>query len=129
MADTRYDFLNRRLFQIHREQEAELAPGTLEDVSRFEPLEFYDRDKMLAISASGGVQKEINRLIQQVLAERDAHPAGSNTECIAMDRLTEFLSKLDLEDFRKVRIEGLIKEDAEQDNPRAKVNPERWDST
>ncbi len=116
MTDTRYYFLERRSIRIHREQETDLAPGTLEDVSRFEPLEFYDREKMLAISASGEVQKEINRLVRQVLDERGSHPGGSNTECIAMDRLTEFLSKLDLEDFRKVNIEGLIKEDAEQAN-------------
>lgn len=35
-------------------------------------------------------------------------PEGSNQECMAMDMLTEFLSKLDLNDFRKVRIEMLL---------------------
>ncbi len=114
MSDTRYDFLDRITVRIHREQESELAPGTLEDVGRFQAFEFYDRAKMLAISESDGVQKEIDGLVRQLLAERSAHPTGSNTECIAMDRLTEFLSKLDLEDFRKVHIQGLIEDGAEE---------------
>ncbi len=113
MTETKYDFLDRRSIWIHREQEAELSAGTLEDVSRFQIFEFYDRAKMVAISASGGVQQEINRLVRQVMAERGASPDGSNTECIAIDKLTEFLSKLDLEDFRKVKIEGLIEDEAE----------------
>ena len=117
MTDTRYDLLNRKTIHIHGEHESDLAPGTLEDVCRFQAFEFYDRQKMLAISDSNGVQSEINKLVQQVLAQRSAHPEGSNTECIAMDRLTEFLSKLDLEDFRKVHIEGLVKDGAEQPNP------------
>jgi hypothetical protein len=108
MSDVRYEFLDRITIQIHREQQSELAAGTLEDVRRFQAFEFYDRAKMLAISKAGGIQREINRLVREVLSQREASPEGSNTECIAMDRLTEFLSKLDLEDFRRVPIEGLL---------------------
>ena len=35
-------------------------------------------------------------------------PEGSNEECIAMDMFTEFLGKLDLEDFREMPIENLL---------------------
>ena len=59
-------------------------------------------------SNADGVQNEIDRLVQNVIAERNKCPEGSNQECMAMDMLTEFLSKLDLDDFRKVRIEMLL---------------------
>ncbi len=114
VSDNRYDFLDRKTIRIHRDQEFELTPGALEAVSRFQAFEFYDRQKMLAISESDGVQAEIDKLVRQALEQRIEHPEGSNTECIAMDRLTEFLSKLDLEDFRKVHIEKLIDSSDEQ---------------
>ena len=116
MSDDRYDFLDRQTIRIHRDQQHELTTGTLEDISRFQTFEFYDRGKILGISKVGGVQQEINRLVREVLAQRDALPEGSNAECIAMDRLTEFLSKLDLEDFRNVRIQGLIDDVAEPED-------------
>jgi hypothetical protein len=113
VIDMKYEFLNRMVIKIHSEHQAGLSESTLEEIRSFEQIAFYDRERMLTISESGNVQEEMEQLVRSVLTEREKCPDGSNTECIAIDRLTEFLSKLDLEDFRKVRIQGLLTNQAE----------------
>lgn len=108
MITSRYEYLDRKTIVIHDEQQRCISESAILELDRFQRFEFYDRQKMLQISLTDGVQKEIQRLVQSVLAERDKSPEGSNQECMAMDMLTEFLSKLDLNDFRKVRIEMLL---------------------
>ena len=93
---------------IHDEQQRCISESAMLELDRFQRFEFYDRQKMLQISRTDGVRKEIQRLAQSVLAERKKSLKGSNQECMAMDMLTEFLSKLDLNDFREVRIEMLL---------------------
>ena len=108
MDDVRYEFLDRKVFTIHKDQEFELSANTLQELSRFESFQAYSRDKMLRITKEGRVREQIVKLVKEILEERRSQPDGSNTECMAMDLFTEFLSKLDLEDFRKVKIERLI---------------------
>ena len=108
MITSRYEYLDRKTIVIHDEQQQCISESAMLELDRFQRFEFYDRQKMLQISLADGVQKEIQRLVQSVLAERNKSPEGSNLECMAMDMLTEFLSKLDLNDFRKVRIEMLL---------------------
>ena len=110
MEDLRYEFLDRRDISIHKDQESEISAKALEEVSQFQRFRFYSREKMMAISREGRVQDEINKLVASILEERKANPEGSNAECAGMDFLMEFLSKLDLEDFRKVKIQGLADE-------------------
>jgi hypothetical protein len=74
--------------------------------------EFYDREKIPAVS--GWWRPEGNQQICSggpCTAARS--PEGSNAKCIAMDKLTEFLFNLDLDDFRNVPIEGLFADQAE----------------
>jgi hypothetical protein len=110
MNEDRYEFLGRTLITIHQQQESQVSRQALDELKQFEHFQFYDRQKMMAISREGRVQDEINKLVKSILAERGSHSDGSNTECIAMDMFTEFLSKLDLEDFRQLKIERLLHE-------------------
>jgi hypothetical protein len=114
MSFSRYDYLKRKTLIVHDEQRHELSKEALAELDRFHRFEFYTAEKMRQISRADGVQKEIDKLVSSILAEREACPEGSNQECAAMDMLTEFVSKLDLEDFRKLRIEKLC------DNPTSK---------
>lgn len=108
MNEFKYEFLDRTVITVHKEQEAQVSKDALEELRQFEHIQFYAREKMMLISKEGRVQEEINRLVDNILTERKSHPEGSNTECIAMDMLTEFISKLDLEDFRLLKIERLV---------------------
>jgi hypothetical protein len=119
----RYEFLDRTLITIHQQQESQVSRQALDELKPFAQLQFYDREKMMAISRAGRVQEEINKLVKSILAERGAHPDGSNTECIAMDMFTEFLSKLDLEDFRQLGIERLLHEPNAQSGRRKDCPP------
>lgn len=110
MDENKYDFLDRTAITIHQEQETQVSRAAFEELRQFAHVQFYDREKMMTISREGRIQSELNTLVKSILTERASHPEGSNTECIAMDMFTEFLSKLDLEDFRHVRIEGLVDE-------------------
>jgi hypothetical protein len=108
MSISRYDYLNRKTIVVHDEQRRELSEAALTELEQFQVFEFYSQEKMLRISQAKGVQEEIDNLVSSVLAERKKSPEGSNQECMAMDMLTEFISKLDLDDFRKLKIERLI---------------------
>lgn len=108
MKISRYDYLNRKTIVVRDEQRSELSEAALTELEQFQVFEFYSQEKMLRISQAKGVQEEIDKLVAPVLAERKKSPEGSNQECMAMDMLTEFISKLDLDDFRKLKIERLI---------------------
>ncbi len=110
MSEDKYGFLDRTVITIHQDQESLVSGQALDELKQFAHFQFYDREKMMAISKEGRVQEELNKRVKSILAERVSDPNGSNTECIAMDMFTEFISKLDLEDFRRIPIERLFRE-------------------
>lgn len=110
MDEHKYDFLDRTVITIHQEQETQVSRAAFDELKQFAHVQFYDRAKMMTISREGRVRSELDKLVHSILSERASHPEGSNTECIAMEMFTEFLSKLDLEDFRHLRIERLVDE-------------------
>ena len=73
-----------------------------------EVTEFYSRERIRELSQKGLIHHELKRRIDELLRLRREHPEGSNQECMCMDMITELISKLDLEDFRTLRIEGII---------------------
>ena len=110
----RYEYLESTTCLIHDDEKQFISPEALKVIEKHSPLEFYDREKMLKISESDGIQDEINKLIKNLLEYRQEDPKGSNSECMCMDQLTEFISKLDLVDFRKIGIERLLTVPAEK---------------
>ena len=106
--DLKYDFLQRKRYVIHDEHRSRLSDQTLKEIEHHEPIEFYPREKIIELSKNGAIQSELNRHIESLLELRKKHPDGSNEECICMDFITELISKLDLEDFRKLKVEGLL---------------------
>jgi hypothetical protein len=106
--DLRYDYLNRKRYIVHDEHFPPLSPETLKEVSHYEAIEYYSREKILQLSKSGLLQAELKKHIDDLPRLRAKFPKGSNEECICMDFITELISKLDLEDFRKLRIERLV---------------------
>jgi hypothetical protein len=105
----RYWYLDRKRFTVHADQQAFIPAEALSEMEGFEMIEFYPMAKMRDISNRDGIREELDKLVNQVLTERAKAPEGSNTECIAVDMLTEFLNKLDQIDFRKIPIEKLIR--------------------
>jgi hypothetical protein len=104
----RYDHLRRKRYVIHEEDEQFIKPATLAEMREYEAIEFYSRERVRELSRKGLIQQELKRRNDELLGLRRAHPEGSNQECICMDMITELISKLDLEDFRNLRIEGII---------------------
>ncbi|NQU65473.1 MAG: hypothetical protein HQ517_14485 [SAR324 cluster bacterium] len=104
----KYEYLNRVRITLHADQQSQLSKTTLDEIHKFIDFEFYSQEKMKLISGEGRIQDELNRLIQRLLEIRRDQPDGSNQECMCMDQITEFIGKLDLEDFRKIRIDRLI---------------------
>src|SRR5437016_3102168 len=68
-------------------------------------IEFYSRERIRELSEKGLIHQEFKRRIDELLRLRRDHPEGSNQECMCMDMITELISKLDLEDFRTLKIE------------------------
>ena len=106
--DYRYDYLRRKRYVIHEEQEQFIRPATLAEMRNYEVIEFYSRERIRELSQKEQIHQELKRRIDDLLRLRRAHPEGSNQECICVDMITELISKLDLEDFRNLRIEGII---------------------
>ncbi len=106
----KYDFLRRKRYIVHDEHRPYLSEQTLKEISQYEPVEFYSREKILELSKKGLLQAELNKHIKSFLEARRKSPEGSNEECICMDFITELISKLDLNDFRSIRIERLLEE-------------------
>ena len=104
----KYEYLNRIKITLHAEHQSQISKQTLSEIGDFIDFEFYTQEKMKQISADGLIQAELNKLIQRLLAIRRDRPEGSNQECMCMDQITEFLSKLDMGDFRNTKIERLL---------------------
>ncbi len=102
------DFLRRKRYVIHEEHEQFIRPETLAEMREYEVIEFYSRERIRELSQKGLIHQELKRRIDELLHLQREHAEGSNEECICMDMITELISKLDLEDFRTLRIEGII---------------------
>ncbi len=106
----RYFFLDRTKYSVYHENRIRLSKQTLQEMADFEVIEIYPKEKIEKISKQGLIQQEINRLVEQIIELQEKSPEGSNAECIAMDCLVEFMGKLHLDDFRKIKIAGLIED-------------------
>jgi len=103
-----YDFLRRRRYVVHEEHEQFIRPETLVEMREYEAVELYSRERIRELSQKGLIHQELKRRIDELLRLRREHAEGSNEECICMDMITELISKLDLADFRTLRIERII---------------------
>ena len=106
--DYRYDYLRRKRYVVHEEDEQFIRPETLAEMCQYEVIEFHSRERIRELSQKGLIHQELKRRIDELLRLRREHAEGSNQECICMDMITELIRKLDLEDFRTLRIEGII---------------------
>ena len=104
----RYDYLRRKRYVVHEEHEQFIRPETLASMREYEAIEFYSGERIRELSRKGLIHQELKQRIDELLRLRREHAEGSNQECICMDTITELISKLDLEDFRKLRIERII---------------------
>lgn len=103
-----YDYLRRKSYVIHEEHEQFIRPETLAEMREYEVMEFYSRERIRELSQKGLIHQELKRRIDELLRLRQEHEEGSNEECICMDMITELIGKLDLDDFRTLRIEKII---------------------
>ena len=103
-----YDYLRRRRYVVHEEHERFIRPETLAEMREYEAVEFYSRERIRELSQQGLIHKELKQRSDELLRLRQEHPEGSNQECICMDMITELIGKLDLEDFRTLRIERIV---------------------
>jgi len=106
----RYDYLRRKRYVIHEENEQFIRPETLAEMGEYEVIEFYSRERIRELSQKGLIHQELTRRIDELLRLRREHPEGSNQECMCMDMITELISKLDLEDSRTLKIERIIED-------------------
>ena len=104
----RYDYLRRKRYVVHDEHQQFIRPETLTEMREYEVMEFYGRERIRELSQKDMIRQELKRHIEDLLRLRREHPEGSNQECICMDMITELISKLDLQDFRTLKIERII---------------------
>lgn len=104
----RYDYLRSKRYEVQKEQEQFIRPETLAEMQQYESIEFYSRERILELSHRSLIKDELKKRIAEMLRLRNEHPAGSNPECICMDMIKELISKLDLEDFRTLKMERLV---------------------
>jgi len=104
----RYDYLRRKRYAVHEEHEQFIRPETRLEMREYEAVEFYGRERIRELSQKGLIKDELKARIDDLATLRKEHPEGSNAECICMDMITELISKLDLADFRTLKIEGII---------------------
>ncbi len=104
----RYDYLRRKRYGVHEEHERFIRPETLAEMREHEVIEFYSRERIRELSSKGLIHQELKRRIDELLRLRREHAEGSNEECICMDMITELISKVDLEDFRTLKIERIV---------------------
>lgn len=104
----RYDYLRRKRYVVHEEHERSISPEALAEMREFESLEFYSRERIRELSQKGLIKDELKKRIDDLARLRSEHPEGSNAECICNDMLIELISKLDLADFRTLKIERII---------------------
>jgi hypothetical protein len=93
---------------VHEEHERFIRPETLAEMCEYEAIEFYNRERIRELSQKDLIHYELKRHIDELLRLRREHAEGSNEECICIDMITELISKLDLEDFRTLKIERII---------------------
>ena len=103
-----YDYLRRKRYVIHEEHEQFIRPETLAEMREYEAVEFYSRERIRELSQKGLIHQELKTRIDDLARLRREYPEGSNAECICMDMITELISKLDLEDFRTLKIERIV---------------------
>lgn len=108
--DNRYDYLRRKRYLVHEEHERFIRPETLAEMREYEIVEFYSRERIRELSQNGLIKDELKARIEDLARLRREHPEGSNAECICTDMITELISKLDLADFRTLKIERIIDE-------------------
>ena len=106
--DYRYDHLRRKRYVVDEEDEQFIKPDTLAEMRQYEVMEFYSRERVRELSRKGLIHQEIKRRIDELLGWRRERPEGSNQECMCMDLIRELISKLDLEDFRTLKIEKIV---------------------
>ena len=106
----RYDYLRRKRYVVHEEHEQFIRPETRAEMREYETIEFYSCERIRELSQKGLIQNELKARIDELIRLRREHPDGSNPECICMDMITELISKLDLEDFRTLKIERIIED-------------------
>ena len=106
--DYRYYYLRRKRYVVHEEDEQFIRPETLSEMCQYEVIEFYSRERIRELSQKDLIHQELKRRIDELLRLRREHAEGSNQECICMDMITELISKLDLEDFRTLKIERIV---------------------
>jgi hypothetical protein len=105
---TAYDYLRRKRYVVHEEHEQFIRPETLAEMREYEAVEFYSCERIRELSQKGLIKDELKTRIEDLLKLRREHPDGSNAECICMDMITELISKLDLTDFRTLKIERIV---------------------
>ena len=105
-----YDYLRRKRYVVHEEHERFIRPETLAEMREYKVIEFYDSERVRELSQKGLIPHELKTRIEELARLRREHPEGSNAECICMDMITELISKLNLEDFRTLRIERLVED-------------------
>ena len=108
MNEHAYDYLRRKRYVVHEEHEQFIRPETLAEMREYEAIEFYDSERVRELSEKGLIHQELKTRIDELLRLRREHPQGSNQECMCMDMITELISKLNLEDFRTLKIERLV---------------------
>ena len=106
--DNAYDYLRRKRYVVHDEDERLIRPETLAEMREYEVIEFYSSERIRELSRKSLIHQELRRRVDELLRLRQEYPEGSNQECICMDMITELISKLDLEDFRTLKIERVI---------------------
>jgi hypothetical protein len=104
----RYDYLRRKRYVGHEEHERFIRPETLAEMREYEAVELYSRERIRELSQKGLIQQELKARIEDLTRLRREHPEGSNPECICIDMITELISKLDLADFRTLKIERIV---------------------
>ena len=104
----KYEYLNRIRVTLHEQHQKQLSTETLNEIKEYTDFEFYSQKEIKSISNNGLIQAELNKLIKRLLDIRKLQPEGSNQECMCMDQINEFIGKLDMLDFRKIKIENLI---------------------
>lgn len=103
-----YDYLRRKRYVVHEEHERFIRPETLAEMREYEAIEFYSCERIFELSQKGLIKDELKARIEDLARLRRAHPEGSNPECICMDIIKELIGKLNLEDFRTLKIERII---------------------
>lgn len=69
----RYDYLRRKRFVVHEEHEQFIRPETLAEMSEYEVIEFFSRERIRELSQKGLINQELTRHIDDLLRLRREH--------------------------------------------------------